>query len=124
MTTTMPPQGPGSRRAVPERPTEQQRANLRRWLDQGENWMMRPNWDSYLRDGVERGRRPLEQLTQEQRIAAQAWLSQQRHALYRVLEGGRTAPDGWLEGQVLYAALDRLIEQRRPESVGTPGFAS
>lgn len=69
-----------------------------RWLlHDPDHWVLRTNWERYLRSGDERLLVTTDQLTQDQRVAAAAWLAQQRHALYRALEGGDRAPDGWLE---------------------------
>lgn len=100
----MHPRTPGSRRAIPAnlKPSETER--LRGLLHQGERWVLRPDWMAYLRsshrDGVD-----IASLPRGHRVAARAWLGQQRHNLYRALEGGEVAPDGWLESLPLYAAL-------------------
>lgn len=104
MTMTMPPNTPGSRRVIPAnlRPDEVER--LRWLLNQDERWVLRPDWLPYLRsarkDGVD-----IASLPRGHRIAARAWLAQQRHPLYRAVEGGEAAPDGWLESLPLYEAL-------------------
>lgn len=109
MTTTMPPHGPGSRRAVPPWPTTQQRSALRRWLDNEGMWVLRPSWNQWLASGDDRLMCPVASLTRNQHAAALAWLRQQRHALYRAIEGGDRAPDGWLEERPLYRSLQRLL---------------
>lgn len=105
ITTIMPPNTPASRRAVPSHPTPTQVANLRALLDQDSSWVLRGDWDRYLRTGSRTRLRPVSTLTRDQRAAALAWLRQQRHNLHRAVEGGRQAPDGWLESLPLYRAL-------------------
>ncbi len=105
MTTTMPPVMPGSRRAVPHHPTEEHAKLLRDLLDQGEQWVLRGDWESYLRTGSPRAMVAITTLTDDHCVAAAAWLRQQRHALYRAIEGELCAPDGWLEARPLYKAL-------------------
>lgn len=109
MTHTMPPNLPGSRRAVPHRPTPEQRERLRELLYQSEAWALRPDWEPYIMLGDKRALRPIDKLTADQQIGALAWLRQQRHRLYAVLEGGEHAPDGWLESQPLYQALRKAV---------------
>lgn len=78
---------------------------LRKLLEQDEEWVLRPDWMAYLR-GKEDGRVDIAALPRGHRVAAKAWLSQQRHRLYQKLEGGESAPDGWLESLPLYRAMD------------------
>lgn len=106
MTMTMPPTMPGSRRVVPLFPTDAQVDHLRRLLKQSESWVLRPRWQRYLDGGEERHLTPISTLSRDQRIAARAWLRQQRHRIHEVLEGGATAPDEWLEALELYQALE------------------
>ena len=108
MTSTLRPYGSGSRRAVPSRPTDGQRAALRRWLEQ-EQWVLRPVWERWLSSGDDSLKVPLDRLTRNQHAAAIAWLRQQRHALHDVVRGG-SAPDGWLEDTPLYRAIQRRLD--------------
>lgn len=98
------PNTPGSRRAIPVNLKPEEVDRLRALLHQGEQWVLRPDWMPYLRstrqDGVD-----IASLPRGHRIAARAWLGQQRHQLYRAVEGGELAPDGWLESLPLYEAL-------------------
>ena len=105
VTTTMPPAGPGSRRAVPPRLSGEQRERLRWLLEDPELWVLRTEWEQFLATGDRRTLVRTADLTKDQRAAAIAWLEQQRHALHAVLEGGREAPPGWLEGFPLYQRL-------------------
>jgi hypothetical protein len=106
MTSTKPPNGPGSRRAVPEHPTPRQVELLRELVDQDKRWILRPHWDAYLAERVDLDEgTDIARLTRDQRVAARSWLRQQTHVLHARLVGGRTAPDGWLEGLPLYEAL-------------------
>ncbi len=107
MTTTMPPHGPGSRRAVPSRLTEVQRDRLRWLLEDPDHWVLRPDWDRYLLTGERRHLVRTDALTRGQRVAALAWLVQQQHALHAVLEGGMIAPDGWIDAFGLTQRLRR-----------------
>jgi hypothetical protein len=103
--TATTPYRPGGSRMVPRRMTDEQRDRLRWLLDDPELWVLRTGWKRFL---VEGDRTPLvatDSLTADQRAAALAWLRQQRHSLYRALEGGRVAPDGWLESLGLYQRL-------------------
>lgn len=113
MTHTMPPNLPGSIRAVPHRPSEEQRERLRELLQQSEAWALRPDWVPYIVHGDKRALRPIDKLTPDQRIGALAWLRQQRHRLHAVLEGGQLAPDGWLESLPLTQALEQSLVRRR-----------
>lgn len=106
MTMTMPPNLPGSRRVVPLFPTDVQLDHLRALLKQSDAWVLRPRWQRYLDGGEDRHLTPIASLSRDQRIAARAWLRQQRHRLYEALEGGRMAPDDWLEALELYQALE------------------
>lgn len=94
-----------SRRAVPRDLTDGQRERLRSLLDDPDTWVLRPGWLPYLLHGDQGTLVATDGLTNDQRVAAIAWLKQQRHALYRALEGGRIAPDGWLEALPLYRRL-------------------
>jgi hypothetical protein len=105
VTSTLPPSGPGSRRSVPDRLTPPQQQRLRWLLEDPEHWVRRTVWEPFLLRGDEALAVRTDSLTRDQKVAALAWLRQQRHRLYAVLEGGRRAPDGWLERFPLY---DRL----------------
>ena len=105
MTTTMPPNGPGSRRAVPIRLTDEQRARLRWLLEDPEMWVLRSDWETFLATGDRRTLVSTDDLTKDQKVAALAWLKQQRHALHLALEGEPQAPEGWLEAFDLYQRL-------------------
>lgn len=113
MTTTSPRSGASSRRAVPPRLDEDQRDRLRWLLRDPEHWVLRTSWERYLRSGDTGLLIRTDDLTQDQCAAAYAWLSQQRHALYRALEGGTAAPDGWLEQLPMVRAF---IQRRHPTS--------
>jgi len=103
----MPPNGPGSRRAVPILLTGEQRERLRWLLEDPEMWVLRSDWEEFLRTGDRRTLVSTNDLTPDQKVAALSWLRQQRHPLYRALEGGWIAPDGWLDGFELYTRLSR-----------------
>lgn len=108
MTSTKPPNTPGSRRAVPLHATDRQAQLLRALLGQGKRWMVRPHWHLFLADRMDLDDgRDVADLTRDQRIAALAWLEQQQHRLHEVVEGGRAAPEGWLESLPLHEALRR-----------------
>lgn len=98
-----------SRRAVPLRLTDEQRERLSSLLDDPDTWVLRPGWEPYLLRGDEGTLVDTDSLSNDHRIASIAWLRQQRHALYRALEGGEVAPEGWLESLPLYR---RLVERR------------
>lgn len=104
MTMSMPPNTPGSRRAIPANLKASEVERLRELIQQDQRWVLRPDWMSYLRSdhltGVD-----IASLPRGHRIAARAWLAQQRHALHRAVEGSGEAPDGWLESLPLYRAL-------------------
>jgi hypothetical protein len=104
--------GRGYRRAVPPHMDETSSDRLRWLLHDPDHWVLRTSWERYLRTGEEHLLVTTDQLTQDQRVAAAAWLRQQRHALHRALEGGERAPDGWLEALPMMEAFTR----RRPPS--------
>ena len=103
MTMTMPPNTPGSRRAVPHYATPTESDALRRFLE-GDRWILRPDWEDYL-DGKHVSTVRIDKLTRDQRTSARAWLRQQRHHLYAAIEGRAVAPDGWMTALPLYEAL-------------------
>ncbi|GGI09684.1 hypothetical protein GCM10011354_35300 [Egicoccus halophilus] len=96
---------PGSRRAVPDHLDAAQCARLRWLLEDPDHWVRRNRWERFLLQGDESVVVRTDSLTSDQRAAALAWLRQQRHRLHAALEGGRRAPEGWLEAFPLY---DRL----------------
>lgn len=98
---------PSTCRTVPRRLTPEQRERLRWLLDDPDCWVLRTGWRRFLIDGDRSALIETEALTADQRAAALAWLRQQRHSLHEALEGGRIAPEGWLEGFGLYARLAR-----------------
>jgi hypothetical protein len=100
------------RRAVPPRLSNEQRDRLRWLLEDPDHWVLRSSWERYLRTGESSLLVRTEQLTQDQRVAAEAWLSQQRHALHRALEGGERASEGWLDS----LPMVRAFAQRRHPS--------
>jgi hypothetical protein len=73
-------------------------------LTQADHWVRRDSWADYLA-GHDVGLVPLSGMRNDDRVAALAWLRQQRHELHRALAGSRPAPEGWLEQQPLYQAL-------------------
>jgi hypothetical protein len=101
----MPPTMPSSRRTVPARLTDEQRERLRFLLDDPDTWVLRPGWERFLLHGDHATLQATDDLSADHRTAALAWLRQQRHALYRALEGDPVAPDGWLESLPLVARL-------------------
>jgi len=107
VTSTLPPTGPGSRRAVPQRLDARQQARLRFLLQDPETWVLRTSWERFLIHGDHATLIRTSDLSRDQRIAAMAWLRQQRHALHRVLEGDPVAPDGWLES---FPLVQRLLD--------------
>ncbi|MDX1657444.1 MAG: hypothetical protein R3343_01360 [Nitriliruptorales bacterium] len=112
MTMSMPPHMPGSRRAIPTAMSTEGVKRLRALLDQGDEWILRPHWEKYLR-GEHDGGADIDELSRDQRWAARAWLAQQRHEIYRKLEGEEAAPDGWLESLPLFQALTDEAAERR-----------
>lgn len=114
--------GRGYRRAVPPSLDEEATARLRWLLHDPEHWVLRTSWERYLRTGEESLLITTDQLTQDQRAAAAAWLGQQRHALYRALEGGDRAPDGWLESlPMMQAFCERNPSRVQHETPRQPG---
>lgn len=111
MTVTMPPNVPGSRRVLPVTPTKHQVERVRELLDQDERWVLRGDWARYLQGEGTTGMVPVDGLERDQRIAAAAWISQQRHALHAALEDAPVAPEGWLESLPLYRVLSERHER-------------
>ncbi|WP_157041843.1 hypothetical protein [Nitriliruptor alkaliphilus] len=117
--------GRGYRRAVPPHLDEEARQRLRWLLDDPEHWVLRTSWERYLRTGDQSLLITTDQLTQDQRVAAAAWLGQQRHALHRAIEGGDRAPDGWLEELPMMRAFVRRghpsrLQRAVPRQPGGP----
>lgn len=104
----------GSRRTIPAFPTDAQRDRLRRLAEDPDTWVLRQHWDRYLFAGELHTATDPATLSPDHQQAALAWLRQQRHALYRAIEGGRRAPDGWLEGLPLYQHLEELAAAAPP----------
>lgn len=113
--TSQPPPVFGARRAVPDRLDEQQRARLRWLLEDPDSWALRPGWERFLLHGDPATLVRPETLTRDHRVAAIAWLRQQRHRLYHALEGERIAPDGWMESLGLYQRLVQLEQEHAQE---------
>lgn len=109
---------PDARRAIPVAITDEQRERLRWLLTDPDTWALRPGWAPFLFHGDQGTLVDPDDLTRDQRIAAVAWLRQQRHALYRVLEAGDRAPDGWIESFPIYARLDPTRRLGRPPITG------
>jgi 2-alkyl-3-oxoalkanoate reductase len=97
-----------SRRIIPQRLSVAQRERLRYLLADPDTWVLRPGWEAYLLRGDHAALERTDLLNTDHRVAALAWLRQQRHALYRALEGGDVAPDGWLESLPIVARLLEL----------------
>ena len=99
------PQIPGSRRVIPLVITEDERTHLRSLLEQDEVWVGRARWPRWLRHGQQNDTMPIDEMRHDDRIAACAWLRQQRHSLYETVEAGSRAPAGWIEDLPLYKGL-------------------
>lgn len=121
MTTTARPEQPDSRRSVPSVISEDQRLWLKALLEQSEWWVLRGDWENYMREG-ESFNSSISNMTRDQCCAALAWLGQQRHALHRAVEGGRLAPDGWLEQQPLFVALQEAVDEHPPSTALGPAW--
>lgn len=78
--------------------------HLRRLLEQDEVWVGRARWVRWLKQGQGSDTMLIDEMIRDDRIAACAWLRQQRHVLHDTIEGGR-APEGWIEGLPLYRGL-------------------
>lgn len=103
-----------SRRIVPNRLDDAQLQRLRHLLEDPDTWVLRPGWESYLLHGNRNALVRTDTLNDDHLVAAVAWLRQQRHALYRALEGGEVAPDGWLESLPQVARLLELSSAQLP----------
>ncbi len=101
----------GWRRTIPTQLNEERSARLRGLMEDPDTWVLRHAWDAYLLDG-DPGRLiyPAE-LSRDHLVASLEWLRQQRHPLYRALEGGRFAPEGWLESLPLHQRLVELLNR-------------
>lgn len=85
--------------------TEEETKHLRHLLEQDQFWVGRARWPRWLRDARDTDTVAIESMLRADRIAACAWLSQQRHYLYQTVEGELRAPDGWVEDLPLYRGL-------------------
>lgn len=100
------------------------RHNLGVLLDQGEIWVVRGRWARWLDHADPADSVPIATMLPDERLAARAWLRQQRHDIHRTLgHGGRAAPDGWIEGMPLYAALARRARAGTPRGPRQPARA-
>lgn len=79
--------------------------HLRALLEQDEAWVLRARWVRWLREGQVSDTVAISSMPHDDRIAACAWLRQQRHVLHDTVTGGLRAPDGWIEERPLYGAL-------------------
>lgn len=104
-TTLQPTQIPGSRRVIPLVITETETTHLRQLLEQDQVWIGRARWVRWLREGRPSDTMPIAAMLPDDRIAACAWLRQQRHALYDTVRGGERAPHGWVTALPLYRGL-------------------
>lgn len=110
MTTPQPVRG-GWRRTVPAQLTPVQRERLRDLIQDPHTWVLRHAWDAYLLDGDPGRIVDPATLSSGHLVSALEWLRQQRHPLYRALEGGERAPEGWLESLPLYQRLGELLHR-------------
>lgn len=101
----------GWRRTIPAQLNEAQCRRLRELMEDPDTWLLRSAWDAYLLDGDPGRLIDPAELSADHLVASLAWLRQQRHALYRALEGGRRAPEGWLESLPLHRRLTELRER-------------
>lgn len=85
--------------------TDTETKHLQQLLEQDRAWVLRARWVRWLREGRASDTVPITQMVHDDRIAACAWLRQQRHALHETIHGGRRAPDGWVTGLPLYEGL-------------------
>jgi hypothetical protein len=108
VTSTILPRTSGWRRNIPIAPRPEQVELIRELLHQTHDWVLRPDWNTYVRTQDRSLTIGLDRLTRDQLVAIHAWLRQQRHALYRLVEGhevGAVAPDGWIEAMPLYQCV-------------------
>lgn len=99
------PQFPGARRVIPLVITDTETKHLQQLLEQDRAWVVRARWVRWLREGQASHTIPISRMNRDDRIAACAWLRQQRHALHDTVHGGRRAPDGWVTSLPLYQGL-------------------
>lgn len=85
--------------------TDQETTHLEALLEQDESWVLRARWVRWLERGDATDTVPIAAMDHDDRIAACAWLRQQRHVLHDTIEGGMRAPQGWIEQQPLYRGL-------------------
>ena len=85
------------------RPMHEQ--HIRRLLEQDEFWVARDVWRRWLDSGDDALTTPIAGMNRDERIAAAAWVSQQKHLLHAVVAGNGTAPDGWAGSLTLTRAL-------------------
>ncbi len=100
---------PGSRRTVPLRLSSEQSSRLRALVEDPDTWVLRHAWDAYLLGGEPGRVVDPAVLTRDHLVSAIEWLRQQRHPIYRALEGGDRAPEGWLEQLPLHQRLTELL---------------
>lgn len=79
--------------------------HIRTLLEQGEFWVARNVWRRWLDSGDDALTVPIARMNRDERIAAAAWISQQKHLLHAVVAHDGTAPDGWAAGLTLTVAL-------------------
>lgn len=85
---------------------ENVRRHLGALLDQGDVWVVRGRWARWLDGADPADTVPIGTMLPDERLAARAWLRQQRHDIHRTLgHHGRAAPEGWIESQPLYRSL-------------------
>lgn len=87
--------------------TDAETTHLRQLLEQDEVWVVRARWVRWLREGDASDTKPISAMRADNRIAARAWLRQQRHVLHETVRGGRRAPEGWVTDLPLYQGLER-----------------
>ncbi|MFT4744333.1 MAG: hypothetical protein ACI9OB_000438 [Nonlabens sp.] len=96
---------------IPLHVTENQRRNLRTLLEQDLRWVGRARWARWLCHGDLDDTVAIAAMSRDARLAARAWVLQQRHGLHATVEGyahgadGSRAPDGWAEALPLCRAL-------------------
>lgn len=85
--------------------TPSETTHLQQLLEQDLVWVTRARWVRWLRYGKAEDTTPISHMLHDDRIAARAWLRQQRHALHETIHGDRRAPDEWVAELPLYRAL-------------------
>ena len=86
--------------------TDTETTHLQQLLEQDRAWVVRARWVRWLREGQPSDTVPIDSLVHDDRIAACAWLRQQRHTLHQTIHGsGLRAPDGWVTDLPLYQGL-------------------